>query len=64
MESLQKLQRLLNATCHIDFLGPLALRLYLAPIFWMAGTSKLADIESTADWFGNQDWVWVCHFQH
>lgn len=39
-----------------DFLAPLFLRLYLAPIFWFAGTKKLADIESTAAWFGNPDW--------
>ena len=51
-----KAQSMLNATRVFDFLGPLALRLYLAPIFWMAGTSKLADIESTAAWFGNPDW--------
>ena len=34
-------QRLLDATRYIDFLGPLALRLYLAPILWSAGCSKL-----------------------
>ena len=56
MELLRSFQRLLNTTRSIDFLGPLALRLYLAPIFWMAGTGKLADIESTAAWFGNPDW--------
>jgi len=36
----------------IDFLGPLALRIYLAPIFILAGWGKLADLESTAYWFG------------
>ncbi len=51
-----KAQSLLNKTRAIDFLGPLALRLYLVPIFWMAGSKKLADIESTAEWFGNPDW--------
>lgn len=51
-----KAQSLLNKTRAVDFLGPLALRLYLAPIFWMAGTQKLSDIESTAAWFGNPDW--------
>ena len=56
MELLRSLHRLLNTTRIIDFLGPLALRLYLAPIFWMAGTGKLADMESTAAWFGNPDW--------
>jgi putative oxidoreductase len=56
MDLLRSFQRLLNTTRIIDFLGPLALRLYLAPIFWMADTGKLADIESTAAWFGNPDW--------
>jgi uncharacterized membrane protein YphA (DoxX/SURF4 family) len=56
MDFLRSLHRLLNTTRIIDFLGPLALRLYLAPIFWMAGTGKLADMESTAAWFGNPDW--------
>lgn len=51
-----KAQSLLNATRAVDFLGPLALRLYLVPIFWMAGTKKLSDIEGTAAWFGNPDW--------
>ncbi len=51
-----KAQDLLNSTRAVDFLGPLALRLYLVPIFWMAGTKKLADIESTAAWFGDPDW--------
>jgi len=50
-----KAQSMLDATRAVDFLGPLALRLYLVPIFWMAGTKKLADIESTAAWFGDPD---------
>ena len=41
---------------HIDFLGPLAIRLYLVPIFWMAGTEKLAHIDATIAWFGNVEW--------
>ena len=51
-----KAQALLNKTRAADFLAPLALRLYLVPIFWMAGTKKLADMESTISWFGNADW--------
>jgi putative oxidoreductase len=51
-----KAQSLLNSTCAVDFLGPLALRLYLVPILWMAGTKKLADIDSISEWFGNPDW--------
>ena len=50
------LQDLLDRTRGLDFLGPLALRIYLAPVFWMAGTGKFADLESTAAWFGNPDW--------
>lgn len=40
----------------IDFLGPLAIRLYLVPIFWMAGMQKFNNINSTIAWFGNADW--------
>lgn len=41
---------------YLDGLGPLALRLYLVPVFWMAGTQKLGSIENTIEWFGNADW--------
>ena len=51
-----KAQSLLNATRAVDFLGPLALRLYLVPVFWMAGTKKLGAMEDTIAWFGNPDW--------
>ena len=51
-----KAQSLLNKTRAVDFLGPLALRLYLVPIFWMAGSKKLANFDSTVEWFGNPDW--------
>lgn len=57
---------MLNTTslCHLhnsvinssSNLASLALRLYLAPIFWMAGMSKLNAFDSTVDWFGNSDW--------
>ena len=49
-------QGLLGALKPIDFLAPLVLRLYLVPIFWMAGTNKLAGMEDTIAWFGNPDW--------
>ncbi len=45
--------RLINL---FDFIAPLALRIYLVPIFWMAGTKKLGSMESTISWFGNPDW--------
>ena len=53
---LNRLQNLLDATRAADFLAPLALRLYLVPVFWMAGNKKLASMDSTIAWFGNPDW--------
>jgi len=65
------LQNLLDRTRALDFLAPLALRLYLVPIFWMAGTKKLenagldcasngpcsfAPKQDIIDWFGNTEW--------
>lgn len=47
-----KLIDLLDKFKHFNFFGPLALRLYLAPIFIMAGWNKLEDLESTAYYFG------------
>ena len=40
----------------LDGLAPLALRLYLVPVFWMAGTQKIAGMENTIAWFGNAEW--------
>ena len=56
MKLLCNMQKMLNSTRAIDFLGPLALRLYLAPIFFMAGYNKFSHFDSTAQWFGNPDW--------
>lgn len=53
---------LLNKTRAVDFLAPLALRLYLAPVFWMAANTKWnpfdseSSLQGTIDWFGNPDW--------
>jgi len=41
-----KLQDILDALRNLDFLAPLALRIYLAPVFWYAGTNKIASWES------------------
>lgn len=49
-------QDILDKFRALDFLAPLLLRLYLAPIFWMAGTKKISDMDSTIAWFGNPDW--------
>lgn len=50
------LQRRLDATRVADWLAPLLLRLYLAPVFWMAGHNKLMAFSSTVEWFGDKDW--------
>lgn len=50
------LHKLLMKTQAFDFIAPLAIRLYLVPVFWMAGTNKLSNIEATANWFGNPEW--------
>lgn len=53
---LNKLQNLLDLTRKADFLAPLALRLYLFPVMWMAGMHKVEDFSNTVAWFGNSDW--------
>lgn len=49
-------QQLTHHLQRADGLPALALRLYLAPVFWMAGMNKLAAFEDTVAWFGNPDW--------
>ena len=72
MSTLCALQGLLNRTRAVDFLAPLALRLYLVPVFLMAGMNKFAKdadgsittnaiglpvvSEDIIGWFGNKDW--------
>ena len=56
MGILNKLQDLLDQTRAVDFLGPLALRLYLVPVFWIAGTNKMNGFEDVVSWFGNAEW--------
>ncbi len=56
MAFLIRMQTLLDLSKAADWLGPLALRLYLVPVFWMAGTTKIDGWENTVAWFGNPDW--------
>lgn len=56
MINLHQLQDYLNRSKAADFIAPLAIRLYLVPIMWMAGSKKFADFPSTIEWFGNTDW--------
>jgi len=51
-----KLQQLMDFTRHLSFIAPLAIRLYLFPIFWIAGMHKLNAFEDTVMWFGNTEW--------
>lgn len=44
-------QSLLDKTRGADFLALLALRLYLAPIFWVAGVMKYHNFDDTVSWF-------------
>lgn len=46
------LLRLLDNTRQADWLAPLLLRIYLAPVFWMAGWNKAMAFEDTVTWFG------------
>jgi uncharacterized membrane protein YphA (DoxX/SURF4 family) len=56
------LQNLLDKTRGVDFLAPLLLRIYLAPVFWVAANNKWnpfdsgSSLENTIAWFANPDW--------
>lgn len=52
----EKYQKFCSLIKHGDGIVALTLRLYLVPIFWMAGTNKLAHFQQTVEWFGNIDW--------
>ncbi len=41
---------------HLDWLPSLALRLYLVPVFWLAGVQKIGAMDNTIEWFGNSEW--------
>lgn len=50
-------QRFQTPLIHVfQQLAALGIRLYLAPVFWMAGMSKLNAFSDTVAWFGNPDW--------
>jgi uncharacterized membrane protein YphA (DoxX/SURF4 family) len=53
---LYRLQSAMDSAMRLDFLAPLALRLYLVPIFWTVGNTKLSGMAATIEWFGNPDW--------
>jgi uncharacterized membrane protein YphA (DoxX/SURF4 family) len=49
-------QAIFSRLQYLEGLAPLAIRLYLVPVFWMAGSQKIAGMDSTIEWFGNPDW--------
>lgn len=53
---MNKVQDTLDLSKAVDFFGPLALRLYLVPVFWVAGTNKMNGFEDVVNWFGNAEW--------
>mgnify|MGYP000008722030 CR=1 FL=1 len=53
---MKKIHYALNTARIADFLAPLALRLFLAPVMISAGYNKAMSFESTVAWFGNPDW--------
>ena len=52
INKLVDLQELLDKTRQLDFLAPLLLRIFLAPIFIIAGYGKLTALDNTAYYFG------------
>jgi len=47
---------LFNNQSFLSGLGPLALRLFLFPVFWVAGMNKVDGFENIVQWFGNSEW--------
>jgi len=56
VQILQTWNALMERLRELDFLAPLAVRLYLVPVFFAAGRNKLTGFENTVEWFGNPDW--------
>ncbi len=52
----EQYQKLVSKLSQFDGLAPLLLRVYLAPVLIQAGWNKLANFESTVQWFGNKQW--------
>ena len=47
---------------NLDLIGPLLLRMYLVPVFWVAGNNKWnpldgnRSLDPVIEWFGNAEW--------
>lgn len=53
IHGLNRLHDLMDSFRSLDFLGPVALRLYLAPIFLTFGWKKVEGFEGLVQWFGD-----------
>ena len=53
IRSINKAQDILDKFQSLDFIAPVLLRIYLAPIFIFAGMNKLANADSVAFWFAS-----------
>ena len=53
MNLIRLINSLFDKLSVLDFLAPLALRIFLAPIMIYAGMSKLGDVSASAWWFEN-----------
>ncbi|MCF6345103.1 MAG: DoxX family protein [Thiomicrorhabdus sp.] len=52
-----KLQQLMDTSVQsLSSVASLALRLYLVPVFWIAGMNKANSFDDTVAWFGNEQW--------
>ena len=56
IEHFNRLQNMLSSSRRFDFVVPLLLRLFLAPIFISAGLTKFAAFDNTVAWLGNSEW--------
>lgn len=55
-ELMMRAHAMLESAQAADFIAPLLLRIYLAPVFWMAGWNKAQHFSETVEWFGNTGW--------
>lgn len=55
LRAVRRLDEKLQVLRHLDGLPILMVRLYLVPVFWMAGTAKLMNFQATVAWFGDTD---------
>lgn len=49
-------QMLMDRLTSAQFLASLALRAYLAPVFWVVGMNKVNSFPDIVNWFGNPEW--------